>query len=126
MLFNKRKRIKVEDSVFLASLPKDSYISWFLPMRKLVSSVSVVAQYRTEEIPATIAAFRNMDYTDQRLYKSGLFKDAIESHFWLLENSGRSLDSVFIEMKLSIDAMFKKLALDQAKLNEVTNHLLIY
>ena len=118
-----KKRIKVEDSVFLASLPKDTYISWFLPMRKLVSSVSVVAQYRPEEIPATIAAFRNMDYTDQRLYKSGLFKDAIESHFWLLENSGRSLDSVFIEMKLSIDAMFEKLVLDQAKLNEVTNHL---
>jgi thiol-disulfide isomerase/thioredoxin len=64
-----------------------------------------------------------MDYTDQRLYKSGLFKDAIESHFWLLENSGRSLDSVFIEMKHSIDTMFEKLVLDQAKLNEVTNHL---
>jgi thiol-disulfide isomerase/thioredoxin len=118
-----KKRIKVEDSVFLASLPKDSYISWFLPTRKLVSSVSVVAQYRPEEIPATIAAFRKLDYTDQRLYKSGLFKDAIESHFWLLENSGRSLDSVFIEMKLSIDAMFEKLVLDEAKLNEVTNHL---
>jgi thiol-disulfide isomerase/thioredoxin len=118
-----KQRIRNEDAAFLAELPKNSYVSWFLPTRKLVSSVSTVAQYRTEEIPGTIAAFRALDYTDQRLYKSGLFKDAIESHFWLLENCGKSLDSVFIEMQHSIDAMFEKLVLDEAKLNEVTDYL---
>lgn len=82
-----KERIKKEDLTFLVKLPKDSYVSWFLPTRKLVSTVSTVAQYRPEEIPATIATFRKMDYSDQRLYKSGLFKDAIESHFWLIENS---------------------------------------
>lgn len=118
-----KQRIKAEDSTFLAALPKDSYVSWFLPARKLVSSVSVVAQYRTEELPATIAAFRNLDYADPRLYKSGLFRDAIESHFWLLENSGRSLDSVFVEMKISIDAMMDYLLKDEKKLNEVSDYL---
>jgi len=118
-----KQRIKTEDAAFISKLPKDSYVSWFLPTRKLVSSVSAVAQYRVEEIPNSIVSFRALDYTDQRLYKSGLFKDAIESHFWLLENSGRTLDSVFIEMKLSIDAMFEKLVLDEAKLNEVTDYL---
>lgn len=120
---HEKLRIKDEDAQFLASLPKDSYVRWFLPMRKLVSSVSVVAQHRPEEIPSTISAFRAMDYTDSRLYKSGLFKDAIESHFWLLENSGRSLDSVYIEMQLSIDAMLENLITDEKKLNEVTDFL---
>jgi peroxiredoxin len=120
---SEKQRIRNEDAAFLAKLPKNSYVSWFLPTRKLVSSVSTVAQYRPEEIPATIAAFRKIDYTDKRLYKSGLFKDAIDNHFWLLENSGGSLDSVFIEMKLSIAAMFEKLVLDEAKLNEVTDYL---
>lgn len=118
-----KKRIRNEEQTFLKKLPANSYVKWFLPARKMVSNVSVVAQYRAEEIPATIAAFRNLDYTDERLYKSGLFKDAIESHFWLLENSGRSLDSVFIEMQLSIDAMLEKLLFDEAKLNEVTDYL---
>ena len=118
-----KQRIKNEDELFLASLHKNSYVSWFLPTRKLVSSVSAVAQYRPEEIPATIADFRAMDYNDQRLYKSGLFKDAIESHFWLLENCGKSLDLVFIEMKISIDAMMKNLVKDDKKLNEVTDYL---
>ena len=63
-------RIKAEDAAFLAKLPKESYVSWFLPARKLVSSVSTVAQYRPEEIPATIAAFRKMDYANSRLYKN--------------------------------------------------------
>jgi thiol-disulfide isomerase/thioredoxin len=118
-----KQRIKEEDAAFLANLPKGSYVSWFLPTRKLVSDVATIAQYRPEEIPATIAAFRKMDYANSRLYKSGLFKEAIESHFWLLENSGRSLDSVFIEMKFSIDAMMEYLIKDEKKLNEVTNYL---
>jgi hypothetical protein len=107
----------------LASLPDGSYVSWYLPLRKLVSSVSTIAQYRTEEIPATFAAFRNMDYTDPRLYKSGLLKEVIESHFWLIENSGRSLDSVYIEMNKSIDILVENLLQDEQKLNEISEYL---
>lgn len=118
-----KQRIKKENIVFLSSLPNESYVKWFLPIRKLVSSVSIIAQYRPQEIPETIEAFRNLDYTDQRLYKSGLYKDAIENHFWLLENSGKPLDNVFEEMKLSIDAMFIKLATNEKLFNEVTDYL---
>lgn len=118
-----KQRIKAEDSLFLATLPKYSYVSYYLPLRKLVSSVSTIAQYRTEEIPSAIATFRNMDYTDPRLYKSGLLKETIESHFWLIENSGRSLDSVFSEMNISIDFMLGNLAGDPKKLNEITDFL---
>jgi thiol-disulfide isomerase/thioredoxin len=118
-----KKRIKQEDEEYLAKLPSSSYVSWFLPIRKLVSSASIIAQYRPKEIPSTISAFRALDYTDHRLYKSGLFKDAIENHFWLLENCGKSLDSVNTEMKLSIDAMLVNLIKDEKKLNEVTDYL---
>jgi thiol-disulfide isomerase/thioredoxin len=120
---DEKYRIKKEDLAFLSSLPNDSYVKWFLPIRKLVSSVSTIAQYRSEEIPETINAFRNLDYTDPRLYKSGLFKDAIENHFWLLENSGKSLDNVFEEMKLSIDVMMTKLVTNEKIFNEVTDYL---
>jgi len=116
-------RIKKEDEDFLKGLESKSYVAWYLPVRRLVSDVSTIAQYRTEEIPATIAAFRNLDYTDERLYRSGLLRDAVESHFWLLENCGKSLDTVFIEMKLSIDAMMIKLIKDEKKLNEIMDYL---
>ena len=118
-----KERIKKEDLQYLKNLDPRWYVSWYLPMRKLVSDVSTIAQYRTEEIPSTVSAFRSLDYTDERLYRSGLLKDALESHFWLLENSGRSLDSVFIEMKVSIDSMFLHLVKNQDRLNEVTDYL---
>ncbi len=117
------QRIRVEDAAFLAGLPPDDYVSWFLPVRKLVSSVSTIAQYRTEEIPEAINAFREMDYTDTRLWKSGLLRETIDAHFWLIENSGRSLDSVYVQMNTSIDHMMQNLAEHEQKFNEITDYL---
>ena len=116
-------RIKSEDNSFVEALPNNSYLKWYLPTRQLVSSVASAAQSKPEEISSVIQAFRKMDYTDWRLYKSGLFKDAIEGHFWLIENSGKNLDSVFIEMKISIDGLMANLIADENKLNEVTDFL---
>jgi len=118
-----KQRIKKEDLSFINSLPKESYLKWFLPRRILVSSVSVIAQYRPEEISQTIQDFRNLDYSDPRLYKSGLLKDAIENHFWLIENSGDSLGKVFEEMKNSINSMLVKLVNNEKIFNQVTDYL---
>ncbi|NJK98701.1 MAG: redoxin domain-containing protein [Bacteroidales bacterium] len=108
---------------FLTGLDRQLFISWYLPLRKLIGSVSTIAQYRTEEIQSTIATFRSMDYTDSRLNKSGLLGDLIESHFWLIENSGQTLDSVFSEMNLSIDYIVENIASDEKKFNEITSYL---
>ncbi|MEI7423936.1 MAG: TlpA disulfide reductase family protein [Prolixibacteraceae bacterium] len=116
-------RLKQEDFDLLNNLDANTYIRWYLPVRKLVSSVSTVAQYRTKEIPAAITAFRNMDYTDQRLYKSGLYKDVVDSHFWLLENMGQPLDTVFKELHVSIDFMLANLSKSENRLNEITKYL---
>lgn len=117
------KRLKNEDANFIAGLPQNSFLRWYLPKRNLVSAVSVIAQYRTEEIPATIKSFRAIDYSDELLYQSGLLKEVIESHFWLLENSGKPLDSVYMEMKTSIDLLLENLTKDEEKLNQITDYL---
>jgi len=117
------RRIKQEDTNFLANLDSESYIQWYLPTRKLVSSVSKIAKYQPNEIPSTIAAFRKLEYSDNRLYKSGLLKDAIDGHFWLLNNMGQSRDIVLEEMIKSIDLLIESLASDETKLNEITKFL---
>ncbi|MBN2214037.1 MAG: TlpA family protein disulfide reductase [Bacteroidales bacterium] len=122
-IINEKQRIKAEDSLFLAGLNPDNYVSWYLPVHKLVSLVSTIAQYRTEEIPAAMASFRKIDYTDLRLQKSGLLDDVIESHFWLIENSGRSLDSVYMVMNKSIDILVENLLTNEQKLNEISEYL---
>jgi thiol-disulfide isomerase/thioredoxin len=117
------KRLQEESNEFIKQLPSDAFIKWFLPVRKTVSNVSSIAQQRVQEIPATIAFFRKLNYSDNRLYKSGLLKDAIEGHFWLIENSGQPLDTIQSEMKKSIDAIIGTLLTDETKLNEITDYL---
>jgi thiol-disulfide isomerase/thioredoxin len=119
-------RIEKQDVDFLSNLPSSSYVHWYLPLRKLISSVSIVAQYRTNEIPETINTLRKIDYADPRLYKSGLLKDAIESHFWLLENGGLPLDSIYKDMNLSTDLLLKSIATNAKILNELTKYLFEY
>jgi hypothetical protein len=116
-------RIQQEDERFLTALPLQSYLRWFLPIRKTVSNVSTIAQQRVQEIPSTLSFFRTLDYSDHKLYKSGLLKDAIEGNFWLIENSGKALDSVNVEMKRAIDAIVGSLLKDETKLNEITDYL---
>jgi thiol-disulfide isomerase/thioredoxin len=118
-----KKRIYAEDSLFLASLNPSSYVRWFLPTRKLVSSVSYTAQYNPTAIPATLEAFRKLNYGDPRLFTSGLLKDAIEGHYWLIENMGQPLDTVFAEMNRSSEILINSLMGHDKELNEITDYL---
>jgi thiol-disulfide isomerase/thioredoxin len=117
------KRISQEDHDFIDRLPADSYTRWYLPVRRLVGSTSSLAQHQVEEIPAALAAFRRLNYADNRLYKSGLYKESLENHFWLIENSGRSIDSVFLEMQRSIDSLLPGLSAHEERFNQVVDFL---
>jgi hypothetical protein len=116
-------RIEHQDQIILNALHPDAYARWYLPIRKLVSDLPTIAQYQPEKIPVIIEALRNLNLRDIRLYKSGLYKEVIEKHIVLIENNGKPQDSLFAEMKLSIDRMMKPLLQDEKKLNEVTDFL---
>ena len=120
------QRINKDENFFLSTLPKATYVSWLLPVRKLLSSVSNVAQHHPTEIDATIGAFRMLDYSDSRLYKSGFFREAMESHFWLIENSGLPMDTVFKEMNISTDLILKNVEKNELLFNEILKHLFDY
>ncbi len=120
---NEIDRIQKADQEFLKNLPADSYISWFIPIRKLVSEVSEIAQRKPELIQPSIAFFRALDYTDPKFYKSGLYKDAIEAHYWLIENSGLALPQVIEKMNTSSDMLISNLKEDADKLNDVAAFL---
>ncbi|MGE5355064.1 MAG: thioredoxin-like domain-containing protein [Deltaproteobacteria bacterium] len=116
-------RLNNEDHDFLRALDKNSYMAWYLPVRKLVGSIPYVAQYKTEDIPATIAGLRKLDYTDKRLWKSGTYREALEGLYWLIENMGKPLDSVYREMNIATDHLIANLSNNEEKLNIVTNYL---
>lgn len=119
-------RLAKQDSTLLAGIPSERFLSFYLPLRTLTASVHSVATRRTWQIPAVLNAFRSLDYSSSRLFKSGLLQETLDSHFWLLENSGNSLDQVYDEMRLSIDYMILNLQTDSVALNEITSYLFKY
>jgi thiol-disulfide isomerase/thioredoxin len=101
--------LKAENEQFIADLPEDSYMKWYLPLRSLLSSVGNVAQNIPERIPETLQQLRAIDYTEEKLDKSGLFYDAIFNHIWFIENSSGPLEQVFKDLNLSIDIIAEQL-----------------
>jgi thiol-disulfide isomerase/thioredoxin len=122
-ILKEQQRIAKEDKAYLKNLDPNSYVCWYLPIRKLVSEVAEIVKSKPVQIPATIAAFRALNYNEPKLYKSGLLKDALESHFWLIENMGAPLETVYKEMKISIDYLIPNLLSNEAHLNEVSKYL---
>ena len=114
------------DNDFLKILPPNSFMYWYLPIRKLISDVQAVVSTSPQEIPATTKAFRNINYTHPQLYSSGLLSDLLESQFWLIENSGLERTMMVKEMNTSVDFILASLNKNEKLYNEWTNYLFQY
>ena len=120
------QRIKEEGEAFLAVLPDNSYMKWYLPNRGLIANVENIVMNLPSEIPDAIIQFRSLDFTDKRWYTSGILNEAIESHVRLIENSSGELDSVYAELNRSTDILIEKLKLEPVLFNTVADKLFMY
>ncbi len=116
-------RLEKQDADFLNHLDQSSYVSWYLPLRKLLDAMPLSAQRYTERIPKHIADFRQLNFNDKRLYHSGILDDLVEGHYLLLENSGMTLDSMYAQMNTSTDYLIANLQGNDTLLNAVSDFL---
>ena len=126
LMQKEKTRIRSEDSLFLSSLPENSFIEYYLPLRRLITSAYTSVQFKPEMIPQILSTFRQVDHKSKHLYKSGLLKEVIETHFWLIENSGFGRARISNEMKKSVDFLILDLIGDTEKLNLIFKHLFHY
>lgn len=126
-ILNIAKEIQgVEDrnAAGLQNLPKDSYVKWYAPLRSLLSGMPQTMRNYTERLPKDIAQFRAIDFTNENFKTSGLFKELIEGHYFLLENMGQPLDSVYAQMNVSTDYLINNIKNNTALLNTLSTNLL--
>lgn len=116
-------RLEKQDLDFLNNIKPSYYVSWFLPLRKLLDDIPLSAQQYTQRIPKHIADLRSINFNDSRLYHSGILADLLESHYWLLENGGMTKDSMYMEMNASTDNLIENLEGNDKLLNEVSDFL---
>ncbi|ARV06846.1 hypothetical protein BTO04_09190 [Polaribacter sp. SA4-10] len=107
-------------------IPENSYLHWFLPMQTLVKDMPETIHKYTENLPKNIQQFRSIAFNHPNFKTSGLFKELIEGHYFLLENMGQNLDSVYTQMNTSTDYLIKSLKKNDSLLNTVSETLFKY
>src|SRR5690554_1115989 len=117
------ERIEQQDLDFLNNIPSNTYASWYLPLRKLIDDIPLSAQRYTQRIPKNISDFRNINFNDEKMIHSGILKDLIESHYWLIENSGTSTDSMYVQMNKSTNILINNIIENNLLLNKVAGFL---
>lgn len=116
---------KVENNYFKI-LPANSFIYWYLPVRKLISDVQVVLSSRPQKKPSIIKAFRNINYAHPLFFTSGLFSEVLESQFWLIQNSALDKDVMIKEINTSVDFILASVHKDEKLYKELTKYLFQY
>ncbi|MDT7830909.1 thioredoxin family protein [Flavobacteriaceae bacterium S356] len=117
------KRIEDKNESQLTSLASESYLKWYMPKRKLLSDMPESIYAYRKRIPKNIQQFRTIDFTNQNFKTSGLFWPLIEKHYFLLENMGQSLDSIYKQMNVSTDYLIDNLKENSLLLNMVSEKL---
>ena len=116
-------RLSQSAAIPLPSPPDNHYLQWYLPLKQTIEMVSGISADQPKERANVLSTLRQIDYSQQHLYRSGLLQEALESHFWLLQHTHAPLDSIYKDMKISIDQMMETLVLNEKQLNTVTNYL---
>ena len=119
-------RLEKEDTNYLNALDKDTYVSWFLPLRKLVNDMPIIFRHKVEQIPEAIKKFREIDFNNPKFKTSGLLRGLIEGHYIMLENMGQTSDSRYAQMNISTDYLIGNLSENKTLLSEVGAHLFDY
>lgn len=117
------KRLEQSNMLETHAITKESYLYWYAPLRKLISDMPQTFRNYTERIPADIAQFRKIDFTNPNLKTSGLFRELIEGHYFMLENMGQPLDSIYAQMNLSTDYLIENLKQNDSLLNTTSKEL---
>lgn len=119
-------RLEQQENNFFENIEESLYVKWYLPIRKYLNNISYAAKYDSQNVSQLILDFREINFNDSSLLNSGLVDDLIESHYWLIENSGESLDNVYEEMNSSTAYLIKCLDSNGPLLNDVTHFLFNY
>jgi peroxiredoxin len=103
------QKIEVVNKKQLQLAPDNSYLQWYLPQRKLLNDMPQTLYNYPERLDRDLSTFRNIDFSHPNFKTSGLFWPLIEKHYFLLENMGQSLDSVYAQMNSSTDILLNSL-----------------
>lgn len=116
-------RLKNENEDQVTSLPKTSYLWWFIPYRTFIQDMPVIIRTETERIPESIALFRTSDFNHPYWKTSGIMQEWVEKHYFMLENSSGTNKEIQEKMNQSSMHLIQNLQSNQDLLNQMVEKL---
>jgi thiol-disulfide isomerase/thioredoxin len=122
-----QKEFKVQNEafdVFLVGLPKDSYVAYYIKLRKLISDMPMTASKYVERFAENEKQFNAIDFAGEKMLHSGLYKDLLEGYVQLMESFG-GVDSnkLYSHLNASIDVVIKSLKNNPELLQDISQNL---
>jgi len=108
-------------SAYVDALSLASYAAAYLKIRKLVTELSQAAQKDNGRIPQYEAAFKSLDFADDRLWHSGLMADLYAGIYQLVANNKDTVNVAERINRLS-DAWIAGLSANASKQQEVAEY----
>jgi len=118
-----QKEIRIQDKAmhnFLAGLPKDSYACYYLKIRKLIADMPQTASRYIERMPENENEFNALDFSDKRLWQSGLFQELLSTYIVMLESYG---DKQYPHMHAATDAVISSFSDTSVMRGDVAEYL---
>lgn len=118
------KRLENLEITYIKKLPEESYLRWFIPYRSFIQDMSIII--RSEDprrILESITLFRNTDFNHPYWKTSGILREYIEKHYFMLENSRGSLADKYVKMNKSSSHLIDNLKNDIPLLNLISEKL---
>lgn len=116
--------LETEETAYIQTIPKKQYLSYYLPLRKLVEDRPASINRYVARIPQHVLDFKSYNLADKKLWKSGLMQQFYEGHFVMLEQFyGVSDADGKNKMNASIDYVLENLTGYDDELLEVSEYL---
>jgi thiol-disulfide isomerase/thioredoxin len=106
---------------FIKTLPVNSYASYYLQIRKLITDFPQTANRYIERMPQHEIDFKNINFNEDKLWTSGLLAELCNGFYQLME-SHLDLEKVTEHCNLATDAWIKNLASNPTKQQAVAEH----
>ena len=87
---------------------------------------NVIVKKSQKEIQTAKNIFRNINFSDQELYSSGLINDIIEKQVWSIQNSRLDEISKFNELSAFVDIILDGVNKNEKLYNDLTKYLFQY
>lgn len=119
-LLDEMKQLNNTMDSFLKDFSNQSYAGYYLKIRVLTASLPLYAKQYFQQLPEVENNFNQLDFTDKRLLRSGLYFELLDAFVLAMESYG---EGQYDHLNKAIDGMLASLKSEPDLAQDITEYL---